>query len=90
MYKGFFFPLVTVSTIMTVEFGFDNDRCYKDKIGMLNEILDARYQFHVLILKFVSNKTLSCNIRYSFSYYIKKKICMASDSVYKLLQFSVF
>jgi len=24
---------------MTVEFHFDNDRCYKDKIGILNEIL---------------------------------------------------
>lgn len=38
MYKGIFFFLATVTTIMTAEFGFDNDRCYKDKIGMLNEI----------------------------------------------------
>lgn len=26
---------------MTVEFRFDNDRSYKDKIGILNEILGA-------------------------------------------------
>lgn len=26
---------------MTVEFRFDNDRCYKDKKGILNEILGA-------------------------------------------------
>lgn len=24
---------------MTAEFHFDNDRCYQDKIGILNEIL---------------------------------------------------
>lgn len=33
---------------MTVEFGFDNDRCYEDEIGMLNEILGAISQFHIL------------------------------------------
>lgn len=62
MYKVIFFSLTTGTAIMTVEFHFDNDRCYKDKIGILNEnlgdIIPISYTYifsNLIVVKLLSS-----------------------------------